>query len=101
MGSDAVAGVQSRAYALPAHYSRGANILVWTAHEHVRGVPHRLLGSNVHAERPRLLLPAPSAVGIPKGAKDDEQQQQRGEQQERKRGRPARTPANRRARLIL
>merc|ERR1712166_1254254 len=94
MGSDAVAGVQSRAYALPAHYSRGANILVWIAHEHVRGVPHRLLGANVHAERPRLLLSAPSAIGIPKGSKG-------GEQQERQRGRPARTPAHRRARLIL
>ena len=75
---------------------------LWNAHEYVRGVPRRLLGSDVHAERPRLLLSAPSAAGIPKVAKGHEQQQQRGEQQmqKRKRGRPAHTAANRRARLI-
>ena len=75
---------------------------LWNADEYVRGVPRRLLGSDVHAERPRLLLSAPSAVGIPKVAKGHEQQQQRGEQQmqKRKRGRPAHTAANRRARLI-
>ena len=75
---------------------------LWNAHEYVRGVPRRLLGSDVHAERPRLLLSAPSAAGIPKAAKGHEQQQQRGEQQmqKRKRGRPAHTAANRRARLI-
>ena len=75
---------------------------LWNAYEYVRGVPRRLLGSDVHAERPRLLLSAPSAAGIPKAAKGHEQQQQRGEQQmqKRKRGRPAHTAANRRARLI-
>ena len=115
--SDAHAGAQSRARdALPAHAcaapssfaSRGANAVevgprcLWNAHEYVRGVPRRLLGSDVHAERPRLLLSAPSAAGIPKVAKGREQQQQRGEQQmqKRKRGRPAHTAANRRARLV-
>ena len=75
---------------------------LWNADEYVRGVPRRLLGSDVHAERPRLLLSAPSAVGIPKVAKGHEQHQQRGEQQmqKRKRGRPAHTAANRRARLV-